>query len=82
MIFQAADMISCAQAEKNEKKYDDIDYGDNRTFLLWQSSKSTPDSVYIGTLDSTKNVQSQSSFFMKRLKKVQVVDVSMSNHKI
>ena len=47
-----------------------------------QSSKSTPDSVYIGTLDSTKNVQSQSSFFMKRLKKVQVVDVSMSNHKI
>ena len=28
-------------------------------FCTGQSSKSTPDSVYIGTLDSTKNVQSQ-----------------------
>lgn len=35
MIFQVADMISCAQNEKNEKKYNDIDYGDNRTFLRW-----------------------------------------------
>ena len=28
-------------------------------FCSGQSSKSTPDSVYIGTLDSTKNVQRQ-----------------------
>ena len=35
MILQVADMISCAQAEKNERKFYDIDYGDNRTFLLW-----------------------------------------------
>jgi len=62
MIFQVADMISCAQAEKNEKKYNDIDYGDIRIFLLWQSSKSTPDSVYIGTLDSTKNAKVKVAF--------------------
>ena len=33
---QVADMISCAQTEKNkkdEKKYNDIDDGDNRPFL-------------------------------------------------
>ena len=35
MILQVADMISCAQNEKNEKKYNDIDYGDNRTYLRW-----------------------------------------------
>ena len=32
MILQVADMINCAQ---NEKKYNDIDYGDSRTFFLW-----------------------------------------------
>jgi GLPGLI family protein len=38
MILQVADMISCAQTKKNknsEKKYNDIDDGDNRTFFLW-----------------------------------------------
>jgi hypothetical protein len=40
MILQVADMISCAQ---NEKKYNDIDDGDNRPFCAGQSSKSTLD---------------------------------------
>jgi len=38
MILQVADMISCAQAEKNiknEKRYNDIDCGDNKTFFRW-----------------------------------------------
>jgi hypothetical protein len=60
MILQVADMIPCAQAEKKMKKSILIVMMETTgLFCSGQSSKSTPDSVYIGTLDSTKNVQSQ-----------------------
>jgi hypothetical protein len=59
-----ADMISCAQAEKNKKMEKSILILIMVTtgfFCSAQSSKSTTDSVYTGILDSTKNVQSQKS---------------------
>jgi len=55
-------MICCAQADKNKKTKKSIMLLIMVTtglFCSGQSSTSTPDSVYIGTLDSTKNIQSQ-----------------------
>ena len=62
---QVADMIPCVQAEKkieNKKMKKSIMILIMVTagfFCSGQSSRSTPDSVYIGTFYSTKNVQSQ-----------------------